>query len=392
MKTIGLVLSSVPGYSETFFTSKISGLSKNGFRIILFAGGKKNPGLAANLVRPFPVLQERWAMLVFTPLVLGWTFLRAPGNFLRLWRLETAASSSRREIIERIYTSAHLLPFQLDWLHFGFITQAVKKENVASAMRARMGVSLRGFDICIYPLTHPHALDKIWKRIDKLHVISDDLLQVAYRFGFPLNNLAVKITPAIDVAAFVKVSQQSNWDPHHLQLLTVGRLHWKKGLEYSFEACRILKEKGIRFHYTLVGDGAEKEKLIFLADQLGITENVVFAGKVSHQEVIKLMHSANIYLQPSIQEGFCNSVLEAQAAGMLCVVSDAEGLKENVLDGQTGWVTPKRQAGPIAKAIEEIISYGEEKREAIRQYAIERVTRDFSIVKQIAAWVEFYDG
>ena len=40
----------------------------------------------------------------------------------------------------------------------------------------------------------------------------------------------------------------------------------------------------------------------------------------------------------------------------------------------------------------EIISYGEEKREAIRQYAIERVTRDFSIVKQIAAWVEFYDG
>ncbi|MBK7870836.1 MAG: glycosyltransferase family 4 protein [Saprospiraceae bacterium] len=50
---------------------------------------------------------------------------------------------------------------------------------------------------------------------------------------------------------------------------------------------------------------------------------------------------ADIYLQYSIQEGFCNAVLEAQAMGLLCIVSDAEGLPENILHGQTGWVVPK---------------------------------------------------
>ena len=54
------------------------------------------------------------------------------------------------------------------------------------------------------------------------------------------------------------------------------------------------------------------------------------------------MEWADIYIQPSIQEGFCNSVLEAQAMGLLVIVSDAEGLHENVINNVTGWVVKKR--------------------------------------------------
>ena len=72
-------------------------------------------------------------------------------------------------------------------------------------------------------------------------------------------------------------------------------------------------------------------------------EKVSFKGKLAHMEVKKAMEQADIYLQYSLQEGFCNAVLEAQAMGLLCIVSDAEGLPENVLHGQTGWVVPKRQ-------------------------------------------------
>src|SRR5690606_170832 len=112
-------------------------------------------------------------------------------------------------------------------------------------------------------------------------------------------------------------------------------------LEYTLEALSKLKNEGIKFEYTIIGDGIEKERLLFAAYQLGIKENVNFAGKLSPSEVKEELEKTDIYLQYSIQEGFCNAVLEAQAMGLLCIVSNAEGLSENDMDKQTGWVDRK---------------------------------------------------
>ena len=48
------------------------------------------------------------------------------------------------------------------------------------------------------------------------------------------------------------------------------------------------------------------------------------------------MKNSDVYIQSSVQEGFGNAVLEAQASGLCCIVSDAEGLSENVLNEKTG--------------------------------------------------------
>ena len=96
----------------------------------------------------------------------------------------------------------------------------------------------------------------------------------------------------------------------------MGRLKWVKGLEYTLEALGELHKKGVDFEYTLIGEGEEYERLCFAAYQLGIRDKVSFKGKMSHSEVKKAMEQADIYLQYSLQEGFCNSVLEAQAMGL----------------------------------------------------------------------------
>ena len=62
-----------------------------------------------------------------------------------------------------------------------------------------------------------------------------------------------------------------------------------------------------------------------------------------HDDIVKFYKKADIYIQYSIEEGFCNAVLEAQSMGVLTIVSDASGLIENVVDGKTGWVVPKRR-------------------------------------------------
>lgn len=388
---IGLVLPAVPGYSETFFRSKIKGLKQAGHDVLLFAKGnpaefdlcKVIPNPRVYRFLPYQMVVMLWK--------IGWLLLSNPQTVLRFYRLERQSGNSFRKIIENIYLNSHILLRRLDWLHFGFVSMAVRSENVAKAIGAKMAVSLRGYDICLYPLKHPGCYELTWQRVDKVHTISDDLLEVAHEQGLPKGIRVQKITPAIDVSKFTGTNPDR---PFHtpLRLLTVARLHWKKGLEYTLEALALLRRRSIDFTYTILGDGSELERLVFAAHQLGIADLVTFAGKVSHEEVKIAMEAADIYLQYSVQEGFCNAVLEAQAMGLLCIVSDAEGLPENVLDGRTGWVVPKRRPDLLAQRIEFVLKLDEQQLRQVRLEAMNRVKRDFNLEKQQREFLTFYSG
>ena len=91
-------------------------------------------------------------------------------------------------------------------------------------------------------------------------------------------------------------------------------------------------------HITLAPSPEEKSKL---TTSNNLSQSKYKIDYQNSDTLNVIMHS--IYLQYSIQEGFCNAVLEAQALGLLTIVSDAEGLPENVIHGETGWVVPKRK-------------------------------------------------
>ena len=103
------------------------------------------------------------------------------------------------------------------------------------------------------------------------------------------------------------------------------------------------------------------------------------------------MSDADIYVQYSIQEGFCNAVLEAQSMGLLCVVSDADGLMENVVDEQTGWVVPKRRPAALAQRISQILKMNASAVSEIRQNAMARVRAQFDLKRQKEMFLKFYD-
>ncbi len=111
-----------------------------------------------------------------------------------------------------------------------------------------------------------------------------------------------------------------------------------------------------------------------------------------HSEVKKHLEQAAIYLQYSIQEGFCNAVLEAQAMGLLCIVSDAEGLSENVLDKQTGWVVEKRKPALLAEKIKDVMLLSTSEKQKIKTNAIRRVQQEFNLAKQQLEFINFYSS
>ncbi len=387
---IGLVLPAVPGYSETFFRNKINGLkskghevslivpyssieNKNGYHIVF--GPNLNGGSLSKVFNSFIVLIK----LVFTSFQ----------SLNRFWNLERKSGTNPQAIIKKAIINSHLLKLQLDWLHFGYATTAIDRELVAKAIGAKMAVSFRGFDIGIYPIQHPGCYQKLWEHVNLVHTISNDLLEEAFQLGMPKGIPFVKITPAIEVAQF-KSGAREYFKEGVIKLLTVGRLHWKKGLEYTLEALSLLKQRGFKIEYTIVGTGAELERLIYAAYQFDLAEEVKFIGAIPHEAVALHMTTSDIYIQYSVQEGFCNAVLEAQAAGMLCVVSDAEGLSENVLHEITGWVVPKRQPELLATQLETLIKLPETILKSTSERAVNRVIDEFNLEKQQNAFEAFY--
>ncbi|WP_417200730.1 glycosyltransferase [Bizionia sp.] len=389
-KRIGLVLSTVPRYSETFFRNKISGLQDKGFEVVLFVDyfDPTDYDFGCQVVAAPHFGGGLLTRIWYSFIALVQSLFMHPRRSYKLFALNKADGIALKANMKQLILNQFFFSQDVDWLHFGFGMLAVKRENVAQAMGAKMAVSFRGYDLYLSPLKHPGCYDLLFKKAVRYHVLSEEMKQTLVDYTIWPRHIQV-ITPAINTQ-FFKGHGLANANPV-LQLITVGRLHWKKGLEYTLEALALLKAAGIAFHYTIIGAGSERERLVFAAHQLGLLDYISFTGKLPQEAVKSQLENASIYIQYSIQEGFCNAVLEAQSMGLLCVVSNAEGLDENVLDGQTGWVVPKRQPQLLAKQLVQVIQLSEADKEAIRTRAIRRVRDAFNLHKQQAAFLAFYN-
>lgn len=309
---------------------------------------------------------------------------------IRLFRLNRKDGFSMWENIRSLLISAHILGSGADWLYFGFATTGLQRENLARAVGAKMAVSIRGYDVATYPLKHPGCYKLLWERMDKLHYISNDLYAIALQTGLQESKPAIKITPAINTALFRSEVPKQFFINDSIQMVTVARLTWKKGLIYTLEALSRLKENGVKFHYTIVGGGSEKERIIYAINEMGLESWVHVKGKLPQDEIVNLLQNSDIYIQNSVQEGFCNAVLEAQAIGCICVVSDAGGLPENVLDQKTGYVVPKRKPELLALQLSDILRTDPGKLREMSENAVQRVREEFNLEKQKAAFIQFY--
>ncbi len=386
---IGLILSSLPNYSEVFILNKINGLVKYGFEVSLFISSKKDlntVSLPASTTIFYQLNINNKYNLLFS---IFKVFILHPYRCIRYLNYENQSHGNIFKAIKHLILNYHIIGESLDWIHFCFATSSIGKENLARVMKAKMAVSFRGFDIGLYPYKHSNCYKLLWDRIDKVHTISDDLYFKAIKLGLDSNIPVNKINPAIDINYFNTKPKYDFNQP--IRILTVGRLNWKKGYDYALKALYLLKNKSINFEYHIIGEGSYKEAIIYAINQLNLNNNVIIKGKLLHKDIKREMKWADLYIQPSIQEGFCNSVLEAQAMGLLCIVTNAEGLSENILDGETGWVISKRSPKELFDKILEILSSDLDSLKRIKEFAMKRVKAKYNINNQNKLFVDFYN-
>ena len=125
----------------------------------------------------------------------------------------------------------------------------------------------------------------------------------------------------------------------------------KKGLSVLLEAMGELKRRLGKppCQLLMVGDGPAREALGALRDRLGLSEWVVFAG--TRRDIPCVLHALDVFVLPSLFEGFGIAILEAMAAGKPVVATRVGGIPEFVVHGQTGLLVEPGNATALAEAI-----------------------------------------
>lgn len=150
--------------------------------------------------------------------------------------------------------------------------------------------------------------------------------------------------------AEVRASWEAGDD--HCLLVTVGRLVEQKGQQFLLQAlARLgpLAPDGRRWKLAIVGDGPLRADLTRLAEELGVGRQVIFSGFRS--DVRDVMAAADLYVHPSLWEGFGLVLLEAMAAGRAVVASRVSAIPEVVVDGVTGLLVEPREPALLAESI-----------------------------------------
>jgi glycosyltransferase involved in cell wall biosynthesis len=163
----------------------------------------------------------------------------------------------------------------------------------------------------------------------------------------------------------------------------VGRIMPEKDLDTWLRAAALVGQQYPQARFVLVGEGRDGQTLSYLrqlAGTLGIAERVSFPGYREH--LLPVYATFDLFVLSSLREGLPNSILEAMALGLPVVTTDVAGAKELVLDGQTGFVVPQRDAHSLAQAILAVLD-DERRRRAMGQAGRERVERKFSFVQRL---------
>lgn len=139
-------------------------------------------------------------------------------------------------------------------------------------------------------------------------------------------------------------------------VVLAARLLWDKGIGEYVDAAHLLRQRGVKARFAIVGD-------IDLGNRGCIDQSTLQAWKAEglvelwgfRADISQVLSEATIACLPSYREGLPKFLLEAMASALPCVTTDVPGCREAVRDGDNGLLVPKKDVSALAEAIEYLI-------------------------------------
>lgn len=209
-----------------------------------------------------------------------------------------------------------------------------------------------------YPLGRSRFSRRRYEAAAKIVAISKWSAERTIESGAPQEKVTVvhegvELPPAQREEA--RIAARTHWSlPLNAPVMgCAGVLSEDKGQEWLIRAMAMVRADYPECRLLLAGDGPDRERLDLLAQELGVTENVVFAGFV--KEMTRFYEAVDIFVLPSLFEALSNALMSAMAHGVPSIAFDGSGPAEIIEDGVSGLTVPARNAEGLAQAMRKML-------------------------------------
>lgn len=186
----------------------------------------------------------------------------------------------------------------------------------------------------------------------KFITVSESSKSEMETFGIGQAGIQV-VNPGVTLSQYTSLLAEKT---SHPMVLYLGRLKAYKSVNVLIQAFRLVLAERPETELVIAGDGEERASLVRLARELHLTgEQVRFIGRVSHDEKVRLLQSAWVFVNPSFREGWGIVNIEANASGTPVIASDVPGLRDSVRHNETGYLVEYGDTKAFAEKMLEVI-------------------------------------
>lgn len=187
------------------------------------------------------------------------------------------------------------------------------------------------FPVATYVYVSERVIPFFYKNVP-FSVVSESSKQELLQMGIREENLTV-IYNCVDHQLH-RPSGLAKFDTP--TVVFIGRLKKYKSVDTLIKAMRIVAAKIDRVKLLIIGEGSDKDQLQRLTAKLGLNSIVEFTGYIEQDRKAEFLERAHVVVNPSPKEGWGLTNIEANACGTPVIASDAPGLKDSVINDQTG--------------------------------------------------------
>lgn len=378
--------------STTFIENLIDGLSQSGIEILLF--GKQTADVSyKGKVKIFP-LPVRGASLIIHFLKQSISlFFKSPDLFFKSLRIVKGKKKKIKNIIKEAGVVFPMVNNQPDIFHIQWAKTVEQHPELFEMLDCKFIVSLRGAHINYSPILDTKLADAYRKHfpgVDGFHAVSEEIGREAMKYGADKKKIRVIHSSIKD--ELLNMNSDLYKEGSKLEIISIGRFHWKKGYHYALDTMRILDERNVDFIYTIIAQGKIPEEITFLINEYKLSEKVKIIQGMKHNELITKLQNSHLLILPSVEEGIANVVLEAMAIGVPVLTTDCGGMAEVIEDKVNGYIVAVRNPELLAERIMSFINTENEFKKSLTKRAKDVIAREFGRDKQIREFSDFYQS
>ena len=189
------------------------------------------------------------------------------------------------------------------------------------------------------------------KKADHIQCVSYKTKQILLDCEYP-EKIALLVPNGVDMSSHIPKAVKNNTDL--VSIVYAGRLESVKGVDILIRA---VNKVNANIKLIIVGSGTQEESFKGLTKELSMESQVDFLGYVNN--LPEILANADIYVQPSREEGLPNSVLEAMAVGLPIIATDVSGNQDLVEDGVNGYLSIPENVLDMSEKITKLIGSSE---------------------------------